>query len=110
MSPRWRRALLKRLPRLVVWRVGDPDCPTQESPDPAILEWCEKEDFLLLTNNRASMPLHLKAHVAIGRHVPGIVFIDESVSMGENMARLELLIGASFPGEWQNRIIRLAEL
>lgn len=33
-------------------------------------------DFILVTNNRASMPGHLAAHLADGRHLPGILNVN----------------------------------
>jgi hypothetical protein len=71
----WRTAINRRQPHLVVWRVGDPGAPMLRSSDPSILEWCETNDFLLLTNNRHRMPQHLANRVAQGRHIPGIFIV-----------------------------------
>jgi predicted nuclease of predicted toxin-antitoxin system len=74
------KALLRVLrqldPELVVWRVGQPGAPPLETPDPEILVWCEMHDFILVTNNRASMPEHLAAHLAAGRHLPGLLIVN----------------------------------
>ena len=37
----WRRTILRQCPELTIWRVGDPEGPPLQSPDPVILEWCE---------------------------------------------------------------------
>ena len=38
---------------------------------------------MLVTNNRHSMPSHLADHLAGGRHVPGILLIDQSMTAAE---------------------------
>jgi hypothetical protein len=38
----WRRTILRQCPELTIWRVGDPEGPPLQSPDPVILEWCEE--------------------------------------------------------------------
>ena len=56
------------------------------------------------------MPAHLADHLEKGGHIPGIVNIDIGISIGENVALIELLIYASLPGEYNGRIVRLSEL
>lgn len=50
LSREWRVQLLRRLPSLIVWMVGDPSAPGYGTLDPDILAWCEKHQFLLVTN------------------------------------------------------------
>jgi hypothetical protein len=61
------RALLNGLRQhhfeITVWLIGDPGSPPRQTPDPDILIWCEAHDFLLVTNNRSSMPVHLNDHL-----------------------------------------------
>jgi hypothetical protein len=38
--------------------------------DPEILLWCEAHRFILVTNNRRSMPRHLADHLAMGCQNP----------------------------------------
>ena len=70
----FRIELVRREPAVVVWKIGDPGLPPRGTLDPEILRWCEEQDFLLVTNNRKSMPEHLAAHLDAGRHVPGIKY------------------------------------
>ena len=37
-----------------------------------ILNWCELNGFIVVTNNRNSMPVHLAEHLAQNRYIPGI--------------------------------------
>jgi hypothetical protein len=88
----------------VVWRIGDPGAPLEGTPDPVILEWCEAGDFLLVTNNRHSMPGHLADHLAAGRHVPGILTVDPSIPTNDLADELALLAGAARDEEYRDQI------
>jgi hypothetical protein len=98
----WRRVILQEGLKAV--GIGDPGAPPLQSPDPLILEWCQANDFLLLTNNRSSMPKHLADHVSQGRHVPGILVVDPGMSITEVVEELLLIAGASLPSEYQDQI------
>ncbi|MBO1352226.1 MAG: DUF5615 family PIN-like protein [Hormoscilla sp. GUM202] len=100
----YRTQLLRKAPYLIVRRIGDPDAPPRGILDPDILIWCERHDFILVTNNRKSMPKHLADHLAENRHVPGIFVIDLSNNIGETLTELILIAGASFDKEYQDRI------
>lgn len=100
----YREQLQKRAQAVTVRRVGDEDAPPYGTPDPDILIWCEENDFLLVTDNRHTMPLHLSAHLAIGRHIPGILEIRPKAIIGDTLDTLEDIAGASFAGEYRDRI------
>ena len=63
-----------------------------------------ENNFVLVTNNRASMPVHLDAHIARGRHVPGILILNPDLTIGENLKELILIAEGSFDDEYQDRI------
>ncbi len=48
---------------LVVECVGVGSAPRKQSPDSEMLSYCETNELLLVTNNRASMPVHLAGHL-----------------------------------------------
>jgi len=98
----YRTQLMRQAPYLVVRMIGDPDAPLQGTLDPEILIWCETHDFILVTNNRKSMPKHLADHLAEGHHIPGIFVIDLSSNIGETLTELIIIAGASFPKEYQD--------
>jgi Domain of unknown function (DUF5615) len=52
--------------------IDDPEAPSAGTSDPAILVWLEQHGYILVTENRSSMPRHLPDHLEAGRHVPGI--------------------------------------
>jgi hypothetical protein len=104
VDPLYRQELLRREPSLVVWRVGDISAPPDSTLDPDILTWCEQHAFILVTNNRKSMPSHLQNHLAQGRHVPGILVLNSKMSVGETIEELVLIWGASDEKEYHDRI------
>ena len=104
ISPEYRTQLLNHEPSLTVLVIGDEDAPARSTPDPEILEWCEKNQFNLITNNRKSMPQHLSDHRAAGHHVPGIFTINLEVPMGKIIEELLLIAGASDEDEYIDQI------
>jgi len=106
---RLRKALKQLAPEILVWCVGDPGAPDFGTLDPDILVWCETHHFALVTNNRASMPLHLQAHLKQERHVPGIFILDLHMTIGELADELQLLWGASEAEEYADQIRYLPE-
>ena len=56
--------------------------------DSKILCWCEENNFILVTNNRRSMPTHLAEHITQGGHIPGIITVRFKVNMGRVIENL----------------------
>src|SRR5437763_2452710 len=104
VDPLYKRQLLKRNSEIRVYAVGDPGCPPRSTLDPEILAWCEDASCLLVTNNRASMPAHLADHLAQGRHIPGILIINERMSAGETIEELLLIAQEGIPSAYQDCI------
>ena len=84
--------------------IGDEDAPPKSTPDPEILAWCEQHQFILITNNRKSMPQHLSDHLSAGHHIPGIFTINLEVPMGKIIEELLLIAGASDADEYIDQI------
>ena len=99
--------MLRQEPDVIVWRVGTPGAPPRGTLDPQILLWCEAHDFVLVTNNRKSMPVHLADHLAAGRHIPGILTVDITRDMARNLDDLLLAALAAEPDEYADRIVYL---
>lgn len=100
VDPRLGKALRRRSPDIVVWHIGDPGAPVSGMADPDISAWCEARNFILVTNNRASMPIHLKDHLTAARHVPGIFILRDSLTLSESADELSLIWAASDPNEY----------
>jgi hypothetical protein len=80
--------------------VGEPNTPKKGTLDPDILNWCEEYNFILVTNNRTSMPVHLEDHLAEGCHIPGIFILNPKLSIGQNIDELIFLAEASFEDDF----------
>ncbi|NEP76788.1 MAG: hypothetical protein F6K17_04575 [Okeania sp. SIO3C4] len=91
VNPTYQTQIQRQEPELIIWAVGDEGTPPKGTLDPDILIWCEEHDFVLVTNNRTSMPPHLTA----GRHVPGIFILNPKMSVGETIDELILIALAS---------------
>ena len=107
VDPVYRRELLKREPTMTVWLMGMPGTSPLGTLDPDILRWCEAHGFLLVTNNRKSMPVHLSDHLATGEHIPGIFELNPNMSMGETIEELWLIWNVSEVQEYQDQIVYL---
>ncbi|NEO19991.1 MAG: hypothetical protein F6J98_05345 [Moorea sp. SIO4G2] len=107
VNPAYKIQLTRNSPDLVMWIVGEPNTPARGTLDPQILKWCDEYGFVLVTNNRKSMPTHLADYIAEGNHIPGIFILNTKLSMGENIDELVFLAEASFENEYQDQIIYL---
>ncbi|MBO0863302.1 MAG: DUF5615 family PIN-like protein [Chloracidobacterium sp.] len=101
IPPLYRSQLLRRGPGLTVWRIGDEGAPSKGTPDPSLLIWIEENNFIIVTNNRKTMPTHLADHIIImGRHAPGILIVDLGAPVGIVLNDLILVALASYENEF----------
>jgi len=107
VDPIYAGELLDREPALVVWRIGAPGAPPKGTSDPDILIWCEAHGFILVTNNRKSMPRHLNSHLAAGRHILGIIALNPVMSVGDTLDDLWLIAALANEIEYRDRIVYL---
>jgi hypothetical protein len=45
------------------------------------------QQFALATYNRASMPIHLRDHLAAGRHIPGVFVLRRKMTVARSSKR-----------------------
>lgn len=102
-----RDQLLLREPTIDVQCVGDRGGPTLGTADPKILEWIEQERRVLVSRNRRTIPDHLAAHLANGRHVPGILLVRGRSSWGQILDDLLFIWHNCQDDELQDQIIYL---
>jgi hypothetical protein len=107
VDPVYAREMIRRDPSFVVWRIGAPGAPLKGTLDPEILVWCEIHGFVLVTNNRKSMPEHLRDHLAIGRHIRGIIALNAVMSVGDALDDLWLIATVADEPEYADRILYL---
>lgn len=99
-----RDQLLYHEPDMEIHCIGGPTAPPIGTLDPAILEWLEQNQYLLVSRNRRTMPRHLQEHLAKGRHVPGLLLIRRQASIGALVRDLLLIWHASKLSDYQDRI------
>jgi len=107
VSPVYTIQLRRRKPDLTIRAVGEIGTPPKSTLDPAILLWCERYGFSLVTNNRSSMSVHLSDHILQDHHVPGIFILNPDLGIGDNLNELILIAEGSFDDEYQDRIVFL---
>ena len=98
------RELLRLESDLVVWSVGAPGAPPKGTLDPELLAWCEERDFVLVTNNRKSMPVHLASHIAAGRHIAGIILLNATLPIGKTIDELWLIATSGDASRFRDQI------
>ena len=117
MNPRFlldehvNRAIQRQLRRLdariEVLAVGDADAPPFGMADPDILLWQEENGYILITENRSTIPTHLSDHFASGHHIPGIFWLRPGVGLRRIIEELYLIWSVSTAEEYQDRTLYL---
>lgn len=104
LSPRLKDALWRYDAAIDVLRVGDAGAPPLGTLDPDILRYVEATRRFLVTDNRRSIPGHLKVHWAAGGHVWGIGWVRPQTTIGRLVEELYLIWSASEAEEWLDRV------
>lgn len=102
LSPDYVRELRRYHSDLDVLRVGMPSAPPFSTLDPDILLYCEREQRVLVTENRSTMPGHERDHFAAGGHHWGLFKLRQGCGIGMYLAELQLVWEASEAEEWRD--------
>ncbi len=105
LSPRLQIALRRLDPAIDVLRVGDKDAPAFGTPDPDVLRFLQGAQRLFVTENRASMPGHIRDHVAAGGHHWGVLRVRPRTTLWRLAEDLHLVWEASEAEEWQDLLL-----
>jgi hypothetical protein len=100
-----RRLLREREPMIPGWVIGEWDAPPIGSSDPELLVWAEEYQCMLVTHNHATMPVHLRDHLAANRHIPGVLVVKLGYRPWKLAEDLHLIWGASLPDEFRDQIV-----
>jgi hypothetical protein len=85
-----------------VVRVADiPELPPG-TPDEQILAWAQEHDRLVVSLDKATMPVALMEHIAAGRYSPGLVLLRGGLTVPEVVELLVFISHASSRDEWSN--------
>jgi Domain of unknown function (DUF5615) len=93
-------ALVRREPSIDVLRVGWEGAPPHGTEDPELLIAAVSESRMLVSQDRRTMPNHLRAHFAAGRHTHGVALLKRGFSFGQYVEELLLLWVTSSAEEW----------
>ena len=104
LAPALKQAVLSLEPEIDIARVGDEGVPGFGTLDPDILIYLEQSQRILVTDNRKSMPQHLRDHFAEGRVHYGILWLRDKNNHSANAETLHIIWGASEIDEWLNVI------
>jgi hypothetical protein len=85
-------------------RVGDPPDLPLGSDDPMILLWAEQAGRILISLDWDTMIAHLEAHLAAGRHSPGIFLIHPRSRIQDLIAFLALAAHAGSEAQWRDQV------
>lgn len=107
LPPVYQNQLLLRKPDLVVWAIGDPGTPPKGTLDPEILRWCEQHQFILVTSNRRSMPVHLIEHLNENNHIPGIFVLRPKATIKQILDDLILIAAVDAQSDFCDRIVHI---
>jgi hypothetical protein len=75
--------------------------------DPTILQWAADEGRVLVTQDIRTMPEFAHERLAKGLSMPGIFVLPTTMSVGTAIDELALIVEASDPDEWVNRVVYL---
>ena len=115
MKPRFlldehlKRAIQEQLPEIHIRRIGDKGAPPVATSDPDLLTWIQHNNYILLTNNRTTMPRHLIEHLQAGGHVPGILCFSQRVSIGTYIRELRRIWNSFNPEQYRDVILYLPQ-
>ena len=71
--------------------------------DPDVLAYAADHGRILLTHDESTMPGHLSNFLAMGRHCPGVIIIDQELATGRAIEAVILVWEASGPQDWADQ-------
>jgi Domain of unknown function (DUF5615) len=99
-----KKQLLFKEPAIEVVCIGEQGVPPKGTLDPDILLWIEQSGYILVTNNRTSMPNHVADHFNAGRSFPGILQLKPDTTISELIDTLQMIWQASEDWEYYNTV------
>ncbi len=99
------RGLLRRKRELDAVRVQD--VGLSGADDRTVLAWAATEDRLLLTHDAATITFYVDERIAAGLHMPGVIVVGRTVSIGQAVDDILLLVELSLEGEWEGQVLYL---
>ena len=83
------------------------DVGLSRADDPSVLEWATMQNRIVLTHDRATMPLHARQRMNASHPLAGLFIISNQRPVGQVIQDMELIAACSEFDEWRNRVIYL---
>ncbi|MCY3626159.1 MAG: DUF5615 family PIN-like protein [Gammaproteobacteria bacterium] len=99
------KGLEYRHPEVEIRVIGGTDVPPLGTKDEEILEFLEREAYILVSSNRSTMPMHLETHLQKGGHIPGVLLLRPRFPYREIIDTLELILFASVPEDFRDQVV-----
>jgi hypothetical protein len=96
------RRVRSRLPDLDMVRVQD--VGLSGKLDPVVLEWAAQHGRIVLTHDRKTMTACAADRLRVGLSFPGVCVVRQSTPIGRAIEDLLVVLGCSFPEDWENQI------
>jgi hypothetical protein len=100
-------ALRHQEPGIDLLYSGEPGAPPRGTLDSDVLIAAETLGRLLLTNDRQTMPGHLVAHFAAGRHTHGVILMRHGFSLARYLYEIRVTWHATDADEWIDQMVYL---
>ncbi len=91
VNPAIQRQLLRRSSEIVVRRIGGFGAPPKGTSDAELLRWAEANRFVLVSEDRRTLPDCLNDHLSGGNHSYGILWIRPNATIGQLIDELYLI-------------------
>ncbi len=96
--------LLARQSELDLIRVQD--VGLSNADDPTVLAWAARNDRILLTHDKATIPGHAYDRVRAGQPMPG-VFVANGMTVGDIIDEVLMIDAASEQADWTDQVVFL---
>ena len=83
-------------------RIGDSEDLPLGIADPDILLWAEREDRIVVTEDKHTMPGNLRDRLESGNHTPGLFVVRVGHSWAQLVECLELVAHAGDPTDYRD--------
>jgi hypothetical protein len=98
------RGLLRRNPGLDILRIQDVP-GLSGTDDPTVLEWAAQNERVILTHDVKTLAQFAFDRVDAGQNMPGVFEVSRSISIGQAIEEILLLVECGLDGEWEGKVI-----
>lgn len=95
------RGLRARQTDIDVIRIQDTEL--MGADDSSVLAWAAHEGRILLTHDLDTMTKYANERIAAGLPMAGVIFVRDTLPVAKVIEDLMAILGASEPGDWENR-------